>query len=194
MGQNNYVCHSGGCPGADMEWENQGNDYGVKTIAYSFPHHIQEGKNQNILTQEQLNEGWEQVLLCEKPIKRPLHKIKYNQYVKNLLCRNWFQVKNSESIYAVGTLVIGSDKIVDGGTGWAIQMAVNSRKPIYLFEQNFEQWLIYHYPENKFVEINSIPTLTTNFAGIGTRKINDKGIQAISDILKFNLGGKNQTN
>jgi hypothetical protein len=194
MGQNNYVCHSGGCPGADMEWENQGNGYDIKTIAYSFPRHIQEGKNQNILTQEQLNEGWEQVLLCEKLIKRPLHKIKYNQYVKNLLCRNWFQVKNSEAIYAVGTLVIGSDKIVDGGTGWAIQMAVNSRKPIYLFEQNFEQWLIYHYPENKFVEINSIPTLTTNFAGIGTRKINDKGIQAISDILKFNLGGKNQTN
>jgi hypothetical protein len=194
MGQNNYVCHSGGCPGADMEWENQGNGYGIKTIAYSFPRHIQEGKNQNILTQEQLNEGWEQVLLCEKPIKRPLHKIQYNQYVKNLLCRNWFQVKNSEAIYAIGTLVENSNQLVDGGTGWAVQMAVNSRKPIYLFEQNIGQWLTYHYPENKFVEINSIPTLTTNFAGIGTRKINDRGIQAIFDILKFNLGGKNQTN
>jgi hypothetical protein len=28
-----YINHSGGCPGADMTWENIGNEYGFKTIA-----------------------------------------------------------------------------------------------------------------------------------------------------------------
>jgi len=34
------ICHSGGCPGADMEWEREGEKYGVKTIAYSFYNHV----------------------------------------------------------------------------------------------------------------------------------------------------------
>lgn len=55
----NYTCHSGGCPGADMEWEREGEKYGVQTIAYSFPGHIQEGKTPKILTVEELNEGWD---------------------------------------------------------------------------------------------------------------------------------------
>ena len=60
-----YTCHSGGCPGADMCWENEGNKYGVHTIAYSFGGHKQEGKNRVILTTEQLNEGFEHVSDCQ---------------------------------------------------------------------------------------------------------------------------------
>ena len=190
MAKRNNICHSGGCPGSDMEWENQSSKYDIKTIAYSFQGHVQEGKYPKILSLEELEEGWEQVLLCEKPIKRPLYKIKYTPYVKHLLCRNWFQVKNSEAIYAIGNLITGSDKLVNGGTGWAVQMAINNNKPVYLFEQNFGEWFMFYYPQNKFTEISSIPTLTTNFAGIGTRKINEAGRKAIKEILEFNLNGK----
>jgi len=34
---------------------------------------------------------------------------------------------------------------------------------------------------------NKIPTLTENFAGVGTRAITDAGIQAIHDILEHNF-------
>ena len=189
MAKRNNICHSGGCPGSDMEWENQSIKYDIKTIAYSFQGHVQEGKYPKILSSEELVEGWQLVLLCEKPIKRPLYKIKYTPCVKNLLCRNWFQVKNSEAIYAIGSLVIGSNRLVDGGTGWAVQMAINNNKPIYLFEQNLGSWFMYHYPSNEFAQIYSIPFLTTNFAGIGTRKINEAGMKAIKEILEFNLNG-----
>jgi hypothetical protein len=185
--ENKHICHSGGCPGSDMEWEIENIKYNIPTIAYSFPGHTQYGANQKVLNKDELQEGWDQVLLCEKPIKRPLYKIKNNPYVKNLLCRNWFQVKNSESIYAIGKLVIGSDKLVDGGTGWAVQMAINNNKPVYLFEQNFNQWYIYSSLFNKFTPIYVTPYLTNNFAGIGTRGINENGKQAIKEILKFNL-------
>lgn len=187
--ESNYICHSGGCPGADMEWEKECELYGIPTIAYSFPKHIQEGKNPKILTQEELDEGWEQVLKCEKLIKRPLHNIKYNYYVKNLLCRNWFQVKNSDAIYAIGKLVGNSERLVDGGTGWAVQMAINNKKVVWLFEQNLNQWFAYVDKIGKFVDFQKgvSPKLINSFAGIGTRKINDYGKQAIKEILKFNL-------
>ena len=59
----NYVCHSGGCPGSDMEWEDEGNKYGVKTIAYSFYNHIQDSANQKILTVDELNEGFKNLMI-----------------------------------------------------------------------------------------------------------------------------------
>src|SRR6185369_10790244 len=96
----NYICHSGGCPGSDMAWETIGEEYGVKTIAYSFEGHTQYGKNRKILTVTELEEGFEAVLKANETLKR------YPQgqptYVKNLLARNWFQVKNSRAIFAIG--------------------------------------------------------------------------------------------
>jgi len=187
MENKKYICHSGGCSGSDMEWEIQGREYNIPTIAYSFKGHIQEGKYAKILTEDELLEGWKHVQLVEKSIKRPLYKIKHNTYVKNLLCRNWFQVKNADAIYAIGSLVEGSDKLVDGGTGWAVQMAIKERKPVWLFEQNLNQWFYFYQAVNKFVEVNSIPLLTENFAGIGTRQINENGKQAIKEIYKHNI-------
>jgi hypothetical protein len=52
-----YVNHSGGAAGADMEWEIQGRPYGVKTNAYSFGNHTQYSKNQCKLTLDELKEG-----------------------------------------------------------------------------------------------------------------------------------------
>jgi len=187
MENKKYICHSGGCPGSDMEWEIQGREYNIPTISYSFKGHVQEGKYPKILTESELNEGWEHVQLVEKSIKRPLYKIKHNNYVKNLLCRNWFQVKNADAIYAIGVFVVGSDKLVDGGTGWAVQMAIKEHKPVWLFEQNFNQWFIYVNYSNKFIPVDIIPPLTENFAGIGTRQINENGKQAIKEIYKHNI-------
>lgn len=42
------------------------------------------------------------------------------------------QVKNSDAVFAIGHLVRG---IVDGGTGWAVQMAIDDGKPVYVYDQ-----------------------------------------------------------
>lgn len=182
-----YICHSGGCPGADMVWENEGLNFGVKTIAYSFRNHIHEGKNPKILTVGELGEGWNAVLLANKTLQKNVNEIVY-PYVKNLLCRNWFQVKNSEAIFAVGQLM--SDRLVDGGTGWAVQMAIDNHKPVYIFNQKETGWFEYIYDAGYFMIMSDIPTLTVNFAGIGTRKITPAGIQSIKDIYRHNFIGK----
>jgi len=105
----NYTNHSGGCAGSDMCWETEGKKHGVYSVAYSFYNHVQEGEHQKILTYDELQEGWKHVVIASKSLKRPLNRIVY-PYIKNLLSRNWYQVKNTESILVIGKFAGKSQK------------------------------------------------------------------------------------
>jgi len=178
-----YICHSGGCPGSDVMWENEGIKYGVETVSYSFWNHTQSGRNQKILTAEELKEGFQHVLKANQTLKRKPES--QPQYVQNLLNRNWFQVKNSEALFAIGKF--STKRIVDGGTGWAVQMAIDKGKPVFVFDQNENIWKKFSYESNEFGQLYVIPTLTVNFAGVGTRDINENGKKAIVEIYKHNF-------
>lgn len=180
-----YINHSGGCEGSDMAWETAGLTYGVKTISYSFKGHKQYGANPYVMNTDELNEGWEACKIASETLGRPLHALR-STYVRSLICRNWFQVKHAEAIFAIGTLVRGKEHLVNGGTGWAVQMAIDNNKPVYLFEQDRKVWMAYDYQsvQARFILYNGTPRLTTNFAGIGTRDITDDGLQAILNVYE----------
>jgi len=180
----NYTCHSGGCPGADMEWEREGEKYGVKTIAYSFPDHVQEGKNPKILSMGELGEGWEHVLIADRALKKNVAALA-STYMRCLLCRNWFQVKNSKAIFAIGMLENPAQ--VKGGTGWAVQMAIDNQKPVVVYDQTKSYWLYFDYGYKMFLRVNFSPKLTEDFAGIGTRDINSDGKDAIRKIYNESI-------
>ena len=182
-----YTCHSGGCEGSDMAWELIGEQYGVKALSYSYYNHVCHGSNQVVLTLDELAEGFEQARLCEPHLNRPLVKIEGNNYVKNLISRNWFQIKNAESVLAVGKFqnYLEMPSIVAGGTGWAVQMAINRGDiPIHVFEQTHGSWYVWDSQNKWFAPVSYIPRLTTNFAGIGTRELSDVGVGAIADVYK----------
>lgn len=186
MSSKKFTCHSGGAPGSDITWENSCKKHNIITFPYSFKGHNQESANPIILTDEQLQEGFLQVLESAKQLNRNINHI--SGYVKNLLSRNWFQVKNSEGIYAIGTL---KDNKVEGGTGWAVQMGINKNKKVFVFEQNENLWYKYDYDKKIFVPMyDKTPILTEDFAGIGTREINDNGIEAIKNILAKNTNNE----
>lgn len=60
-------------------------------------------------------------------------------------------------------------------------MAIDVNKPVYVFDQERNKW--YTNIDKNWVEIGT-PTLTPNFAGIGTRNINQNGIKAIRDVYE----------
>ncbi len=114
------------------------------------------------------------------------------------LVRNWAQVKYADAIFAVGEIANVGDKLfpnqkndtrvaiapsVKGGTGYAVGMAINENKPVFVFDQNKNKWFKYDYNTNNFVEISDV-VLTPNFAGIGTREINENGKQAIEELFR----------
>ena len=181
----NYINNSGGAIGSDSEIENECEKYSnIKTIAFSFKEHNTKSKNKKELSQDELNEGFEHVKIANETLKRDITNI--SNYVKNLLSRNWFQVKNSDTIFAIGILK-RNRKEVNGGTGWCIQQSIDNNKPVYLFEQNINSWFKYEKEIKEFVKINYIPTLTKNFAGVGTRQLNDNGKNAIKKLIQDNL-------
>ena len=175
-----YTCYSGGASGSDLIFELESLKKGYKVVAYSFEGHNTKSNNRYILTDKELQEGFEHIKITNKRLNRNLNNI--SPYVKKLIARDWFQVKNSDSIFAVGNLD-GEDN-VGGGTGYAVSCVIDNKKPVYLFEQNDNMWFYFDYQTNKFEAQWGIPKLTHNFAGIGTRDINDNGIEAIKKLFK----------
>jgi len=103
-----------------------------------------------------------------------------------LYSRNWFQVKNSKQIFAISSLIYKDNReFVKGGTGWAVQMAIDNNKEIFLFDQKRDSWFSWDYQKSLFRKRNEIPKITaTNFAGIRARIINEKGVNAIENLFQ----------
>lgn len=170
-----YTNHSGGAIGSDSYWDEIGQQYGVQSNHY---YHGQKTPKGNVeITEEQFEEGKQHVLKANETLHR-----KPEKYM-DLLARNYIQVKNADAIFAVGHLKNG---IVDGGTGWAVQMAIDDGKPVYVYDQERDRW--YSNIDGQWRE-SDIPILTPNFAGIGTRQINTKGVNAIKTVYNKTFGG-----
>lgn len=174
-------CHSGGAIGADTCFEKISSHYNIQTIAYSYQTAYHTSVNKYELSEEEYLEGVAHVNFANETLK----KYKLKPYLK-LYARNWFQVKNAEQIFAISTFIqIENQQFVKGGTGVTVQMAIDNKKEVFVFEQKLNKWFYWDYQEKLFVSLNEIPKITTaDFAGIGARNINKNGIKAIQNLLQ----------
>ena len=177
-----YTNHSGGADGSDSYWDYIGRTHGLKNHRHYFIQGFDTPKGNIGLSSDFIKEATEHVLNANKTLRRQ-YPTKV-AYVNNLLLRNWAQVKNADTVFAIGKLK-GNE--VEGGTGWAVQMAIDNLKPVFVFDQFKNNWYEYNYELGLFKK-SDIPVLTKNFAGIGTREINSLGIQAIKDVYNKTLG------
>lgn len=182
-----YTNHSGGATGADIAWETIGLEYGVINHNHYYLKKKTPFGNLEISYEDAI-EGQNKVTIAA----RQLGRIEKTYQVKHeLLIRNWCQVKYSEAIYAITTFLLPNSILSNGrtakihqgagGTGYAIQMGINENKPVYLFDQEINQWLKY---TRGVWEDSKVPILTKNFAGIGTREINETGLKAIRNVYE----------
>lgn len=181
--------HSGGAKGSDTVWDFIGRQFGVTDHRHYWHPGLKKPRLGNVeLTDEQLEEGWEKVKLANRTLKRRPEKY------KPLLARNWFQVKGGEAVYAIGYLTEQMNE-VKGGTGWAVQMAIDVGKPVYVFDQSHAKWFTWEEGEpgkpGRFIECG-IPNLTDHFAGVGTREILSVGVQAIRQVYELSISIRSQ--
>jgi hypothetical protein len=189
----NLVCHSGGAIGSDTVFETIGEEFGVKTNAYSYKTKLHTSPNKVEISNEDFREG---VIEINKANKS-LYRFGIQKYM-NLLARNWAQVKYSDQVFAIGTIIQpgkkggekgyynnGRYEVVSGGTGYAVQMAINNNKEVFVFDQDKDRWYRWSFDSLKFIELSEIPSITeSNFAGIGTREIKSNGVKAIRDVYE----------
>lgn len=177
-----YHNHSGGAIGADSTFDLIGKEFGFNNHHHYWYKKMNPlSKLEDELSSEEYNEGVEKINIANKTLKR----FNIEKYM-HLLARNWMQVKNAEAIYAIGFLK--GFTMVDGGTGWAVQMSIDSQKSTFVFDQDKIQW---HWFNGKKFECCSTPILTNHYAGIGTRKINEYGIGAIRNVYVKTLKSLN---
>lgn len=170
-----FVNHSGGAIGSDSYWGETGEKYGVVS-----KHYHAEGartpKGNTPVSRAELQDADEHLKRANETLGRRFPTS--NEYVNNLLRRNWQQVKNSDEVFAISTI---KNNLVEGGTGWAVQMAIDTGKPVHVFDQNTNSW--YTYENGSWVKTET-PVLTPNFAGIGTRQISEAGKKAIEEVYE----------
>jgi hypothetical protein len=166
--------HSGGAKGSDTAWDRIGRTFGVTNHKHYWHGTLNPlSKPEDEVNDADFAEGKEKVMLANQTLKR-----KPEKYM-DLLARNWMQVKNSDAVFAIGKLTSLTE--VKGGTGWAVQMAIDAGKPVNVFDQEKGQW--FKWDGNKFVW-QGTPTLTKNFAGIGTRELTPSGEVAIKNVYE----------
>jgi predicted NAD-dependent protein-ADP-ribosyltransferase YbiA (DUF1768 family) len=194
---NDYTNHSGGANGSDTIWDVTGKEFGMVNNKHYFTG-----------TRSEMNAPLGNVDITGTPIAvegaskvaqaaQEMWGYKYATMKDARLIRNWAQVANSDAVFAIGTLGKKGDiwkgdeksaeprrllkESVQGGTGYAVEMAIQAGKPVFVFDQVRKQW----YKNIGGVWSKSdIPVLTKNFAGIGTREINEDGKKAIRDVYE----------
>jgi len=178
------ICLSGGAKGADLAWGLAAIDAGHDVVHFSFRgHNPATSENIHTLTQDELNMADEPLKLSAKSLKRsiPFHK----PWIANLLRRNWYQVRETTSIYAVSKIdqMSQSRSCVTGGTAWAVEMAIDLGVPkIYVFDQIKERWFYWNCAH--WLEGMTPPKPTGVWTGIGSRELTDAGLQSIIDVFE----------
>lgn len=176
-----YTCHSGGAEGADSYFEFFSKKFAVDVVAYSYKTAFHHSENKYELSDNEYREGVINVMKTNEVLKRS----KIHSYLK-FLARNWHQVKNSEEVFAVSTFRKSKNNLqVQGGTAWAVQMAIDLQKSVWVFDQNQTEWFRYDHYHKEFRKTLVPPKINAiNFAGIGTRNINLFGIEAIEQLFE----------
>lgn len=201
-----FTLHSGGAIGADFAWGNIGASYGVSGKHYFDATDAREGKRppygNTPITDEDRTLGERKAFYAGKTMGRLGSRAQ--KVADPLLIRDWNQVKNSDMIVAIAQKFdMPGDKFsnkaddervalvpqVSGGTGWAVQMAINEGIPVFIFSQEDKTWRlidnfgVWHYAE--------APVLSMNFAGIGTRGLNADGEAAIRECYEKTVASIN---
>lgn len=192
------VATSGGAKGADKVWNDIGAVYGVTFRHFYIGTRDEKNApfgNEEVLTNSlEYAEGRERAAWAAKAT----YGYPYGPMKDIRLIRNWSQVKNADEIFAVGAIAEPGERLfpnipnddrlakkqaVTGGTGYAVEMAIQSNKKVHVFDQNLKKWFTWDKDVSRFVEEDT-PVLTPRFAAIGTRQLQAEGIEAIHAVFE----------
>lgn len=163
-----YTNHSGGAYGGDTFWDIIGREFGVTKHK-----HYRDAGNASLSAQLRKAGVTAEVLskqemdVARTEVEKLLGKKYPDTTEGNLQVRNYYQVANSDGVFAIAQLA--ADKSgVSGGTNTAVQLGIELNKPTYVWDIATKAWYVYN---GDTFEVTSTPTLTKNFAGVGSRDI-----------------------
>lgn len=177
-----FVCLSGGADGSDLQWGMCAGMAGASVIHWSFEDHRTSAPTSEVVRLgdtllEQANDAIKRAAIVLK--KRPPTK----SFTKKLIQRNYYQVRDAGSIYAVSSIL--PDGNVAGGTGWAVAMYLDlhGSENCFVFDQVADSW--FSRDGDSWSKIHSPPKPSGVWAGVGTKDLLQNGKEAIRVLLGF---------
>jgi hypothetical protein len=178
------ICLSGGAKGADLQFGMCAGSAGHRVFHFVFPSYKSAAPVDETVT---LCE--DQLLIADPFLARANETLgrkwpARNAFTASLLRRNYYQVCEAQSLYAVAA--IDEAGIVTGGTSWAVQMFLDrfedDIRPAYVYDQEVGGWFQW---DCGWEAITAPPVPTGVYAGIGSRALNETGKQAIRDLFGY---------
>lgn len=181
------ICLSGGADGSDLQWAMMAGNLGHKVVHWSFQGHRSSAPSDDVvqLNQQQLEEADRFIERANRNVRRnwPSKSL----FTNNLLRRNWYQVKDTGAVYAVGKM---KGREVEGGTAWAIQMYMDrfihdgeplSQCNLFFYDQNMNVW--WQWRGSWEIRVSQPPAPVGVWTGIGTRDLNFDGRWMIRKVM-----------
>ncbi len=172
------ILFSGAANGAEAAFGEAAERHGVEEVNFTFEgHNDARTRGIRVLTHTELKQGDVSLQYVSRLMSRSYTD---TPLIRKVLQTIWHQVNNGQEIYVVGHIL--KDDTVKGGTGWAAEYAKLCNKPLFVFDQETDQWS--QWTGDGWTK-SSTPTIThTSFSGTGTRILKPNGAQAINDLFE----------
>lgn len=174
---------SGGSRGAEAEFGECAERWGMREVNYSFEGHrvLVRQRGVVVLTEAELNRGDFSLVYASKRLNRQLTDI---PLVRNVLKTIWHQITYATQVFAVG--IIQDDNTVRGGTGWGVELARLWKKSLFVYDQERKSWFSW---SGRAWEITQPPVISAeSFAGVGTQSLTEEGRRAIAELFTRSFG------
>jgi hypothetical protein len=176
------VLFSGAANGAEAAFGTAAERYGIDEVNFTFDGHNDERRRGiRVLTNEELRHGDVSLAYVSKLMNRNYQD---TPLFRKVLQSIWHQVNNGQEIYVVGHIL--PDATVKGGTGWGAEFAKLCNKPLFVFDQDTNEWN--RWSGTSWVASPNPQIAHHHFTGTGTRFLNDNGRKAIDELFARSFG------
>jgi hypothetical protein len=176
------ILFSGAANGAESEFGACAERHGIEEVNFTFEgHNDARSRGIRVLTHKELEHG--DVSLAY--VGRLMHRHYPNTPLfKKVLQCIWHQVNNGQEIYVIGKIL--DDDTVKGGTGWGAEFAKLCNKPLFVFDQEQDEW--FHWNAERWEPVEPPAIRHPHFAGTGTRFLRPNGRAAIERLFHDSFG------
>jgi hypothetical protein len=172
---------SGGAQGAEATFGELAQKFGIKEVNFTFEGHTQAREvGVRVLDPRELSAGDVSLVYVAHRLHRHWDK---TEMLRKVLQTQWHVVSNAAQVFVIGT--IQADGTVHGGTGWSVELARRWNKRVWVFDQEKASWFVWR---NEAWMKGEPVVESADFAGTGTRFLNDAGKQAIIDLFTRSFG------
>ena len=170
LGARFTIC-TGGAIGTDSLAQQLAKEWGMGVKLCLAPHHHKVSEKYPAISREDLDSAMHRVHIASARLKR--HPTK-NPFVRDLLARNWFIVRDSQVIYAYANFEDDSLTTVEGGTGMTVQMCVDHNrdypeqwKELFVFDESRDSW--YELERDESWDLDEV-VVTESLGDLGFRE------------------------